>query len=117
MCFAPAQVTPVAELRNAVVVDVASLASDHDVLVAFSRPWYPGYRAFCDGRPVEVQLIDLTIPAVRLPAGTSGRVVLEYWPRSLERGCWLVVLTGAACLFMLGAAIIRRPKGALPCST
>jgi hypothetical protein len=117
MCFAPAQVTPVAELRNAVVVDVTSLASDHDVLIAFSRPWYPGYRAFCNGRPVEVQLLDLAIPAVRLPAGTSGRVVLEYWPRSLERGCWLVALTGAACLFMLGAAIVRRPKGALPCST
>jgi uncharacterized membrane protein YfhO len=93
--FAPAQVTVIEETRNATRVDVVT-QGEGETLIVFSRPWYPGFRAHLDGQPVAVELADLMLPTVRLPAGASGRLVLEYRPRSLVVGAWSAAVT--ACL-------------------
>jgi hypothetical protein len=110
--FAPAQVSAVRETRNAAEVDVTRQAPDGDVLVVFARAWFPGYRATCDGRPVPVEVTDLIFPAVRLPAGVQGHVVLEYRPRSLVVGGWTAALTGGVVLVVLLAAGLRRRRNA-----
>ena len=110
--FAPAQVSVIEDGRNSMTVDVASAPGEGEVLVVFARPWFPGYRAVCDGKPVPVEVYDLFLPAVRLPAGTNGRVVLEYWPTSLTVGLWLAGTTSA--LLGAGRRHGRRPAIAAP---
>jgi hypothetical protein len=106
--FAPARVTVVAETRNAVTADVEAADDGRETLLVFSRPWYPGYRATCAGGPVPVEDLDLTLPAVRLPAGTRGRVVLEYRPRSLIWGAALAGITGLLSIALVLLEVIRR---------
>jgi hypothetical protein len=98
--FTPVRATVVEESRNRVVVDVQRAGGEGEALLAFTRPWYPGYRAFCDGRPLRVEVLNLTMPAVRLPAGVEGRVELVYRPRSLVRGQWLAMATGLYLCFV-----------------
>jgi hypothetical protein len=110
LTFAPARVTVVGETRPAVTVDVEAGDDRRETLVVFSRPWYPGYRATCAGRPVPVEVLDLTLPAVRLPAGMSGRVVLEYRPRSFVWGVSLAGMTGLLSIALLVGEAVRRNR-------
>src|SRR5262249_17560084 len=84
--FAPAEVKLVGESRRKVEVEVRNPSPDREALVVFSRPWYPGYRALLDGKPVPFGLLNLTLPAVRVPPGAEGRLVIDYQPRSLVLG-------------------------------
>jgi hypothetical protein len=59
-----------------------------------------------DGRRVPVEVVDLTLPAVRLPGG-SGVVELRYQPASLIVGCWVAVLTLLA-VGLLGMIDVAR---------
>src|SRR5262249_35448105 len=67
--FAPARVELLRDGRNAVEVEVANTSAEREALVVFLRPWFPGYRARLDGRPLGVAVVDRVLPAVRLPAG------------------------------------------------
>jgi hypothetical protein len=106
--FAAARVALVEEGRHVAVADVAGTSGRGDVLVVFARPWFPGYEATCDGRPVPVEVFDLILPAVRLPAGTSGRVVLEYRPRSFVFGCRLAAAAALVVILCVLAAAGQR---------
>lgn len=106
--FGPAEVTVRRDSRNSVTADVAALSAELESLVVFARPWYPGYRAELDGRPVPVEPVNLMQPAVRLPPGAAGTLVLEYRPRSLVAGCWAAGAAGAAVLLVCASAIRRR---------
>src|SRR5262249_36091054 len=79
-----------------------------ETLVIFSRPWFPGYRAECNGRPMPVEVFDLILPAVRLPAGTSGRVVLEYRPAPFVLGCCITASCAAVIVWFLLVAAAQR---------
>jgi uncharacterized membrane protein YfhO len=48
-----------------------------------------GYQAHLNGKKLSVESADGLCPIVRVPAGLSGRLKLEYWPG------WLVY--GGAC--------------------
>ncbi len=106
--FTPAEVSVVEEGRNSMTVDVTSAHGEGESLVVFTRPWFPGYRAVCDGKPVPVEVYDLFLPAVRLPAGVKGRVVLEYWPTSLTVGLWISGTTAALLALAVAAAACGR---------
>ncbi len=99
--FSPARLKVVHDRRNWIEVEVTRLSNGGEILVAFSRPWYPGYRALFNGRELPVLQLDLTMPAVRVPAGADGRLVLEYRPRSLVLGYILAAATGTAVLLTL----------------
>jgi hypothetical protein len=106
--FATAQLGAVEEGRNVVSVDVANPSEEGEALVAFSRPWHAGYRAEYAGRPLPVLLLDLTMPAVRLPPGTRGRLVLRYEPRSFVAGVRAAAATSGILLLILAIASVRR---------
>jgi hypothetical protein len=105
--FAPAELTGARETRNGVTVDVAA-AGEGESLVVFARPWFPGYQATWNGQPVAVEVADLILPAVRVPAGSPGRLVLEYRPRSLVIGAWLAAVTAAVTIGAVVLAAARR---------
>ena len=107
---APARVSVVEDRRNSMTVDVASPPGEGEVLVVFARPWFPGYHAVCNGKTVPVEVYDLFLPAVRLPAGTNGQVVLEYWPTSLTIGLWLAGTTAALLALAVAAEVFRRRR-------
>jgi hypothetical protein len=85
-----------------------SVAPSGEALLVFARPWLPGWQASLDGRPIPVQRVDVLFPAVRLPAGAHGRVVLRYFPDSIEEG--LVCAGGALSivLCLAGLTLARR---------
>jgi hypothetical protein len=74
------------EERNRAVARIGAAPEDRESVVVFSRPWFPGYRAWLDGKPVGVEVFALTMPAVRLPAGASGELILEYRPAAVTWG-------------------------------
>lgn len=105
--FAEARLDRAREERNATTVDVA-VPADHDALLVFARAWYPGFTADLDGRALDVGTADLILPAVRVPAGSSGRLVLAYRPASVRYGPFVSVLSLVALVAL--AAGVRRKK-------
>ena len=88
--------------RQRVVTEIESRPGNAPTQLAFSRPYFPGYRAHLGGRALEVGAQAEMIPTVELPAGATGRLVLEYRP------WWLVAggaVAGACALFSLGALV------------
>lgn len=67
-------------------------------LALFAQPWYPGMRAWLDGRELPVHRFEVLMMAVELPAGAHGTLTLAYRPRSLERGLALAAATLLATL-------------------
>jgi hypothetical protein len=108
--FAQADVTLVEDGRHRAITEVTSKPGDGEILVVFSRCWFPGYVAECDGQPVPVEIYNLILPAVRLPAGTNGRVVLEYRPRAYVIGCRVAAATAVVLITILLTAMCRRSR-------
>jgi hypothetical protein len=73
--------------------------------------WFPGWRAFVDGQPVEIERAFTYFRAVRLPAG-AHQVEMRYEPQSLAVGA---AITGAALIATAVAAAIafRRARTAV----
>lgn len=105
--FTPARVTLAEDDRLTAVAEVASAPGSGEILVVFSRPWYPGYKARCNGQPVPVEICDLILPAVRLPAGTNGRIELYYQPHALVLGCQIA---GATLVVLIAALVVTASK-------
>jgi hypothetical protein len=112
LMFAPAEVTLVGETRNSTTVEVKPTRADGDMLIVFSRCWFPGYQAVCNGQTFPVEFCSATLPAVRLPAGTSGRLVLSYQPPSLILGEKLalaaIAFVGVALLLEVARRVISK---------
>jgi hypothetical protein len=106
--FAPAQVAVVEESRCSMRAQVTSAGGQGEILVVFSRPWFPGYQALSNGQPVPVEVYDLILPAVRLPAGTSGPLLLEYRPVSYVLGCRIALITACGTALILLVATAQR---------
>ncbi len=100
--FAPAQVRLLKESRLQVIADVKSLSPDTESLIVFSRPWYPGYRAMLNGENLPVRVLNLILPAVQLPPGANGRLILEYRPRSFIIGSIVSVMTVVITPLVIG---------------
>jgi hypothetical protein len=80
-----------------------------DALLVFARPWYPGFVATFNGRTLPVLRVDGLMPAVRIAAGSSGRLVLRYRPWALRVG---VPLSATALLLVVvcGALSVRARR-------
>jgi hypothetical protein len=100
----------VREERNRVVVRIRATQQDGESVILFSRPWYPGYRAWLDGRRVPVEVLDLTLPAVRLPPGAEGELTLEYHPAGWAIGRWVCAVTATGIVFAIFVSLVRRQK-------
>jgi len=99
---AMAQVTKIAESRNRVSAQVEVPADQRPALLAFSRPYFRGYRASLNGRELPVRTIRNLIPLVEVPAGSRGTVQLVYRPP------WIVYggAVGIGCAVMWFAGLL-----------
>jgi putative flippase GtrA len=105
VAFGPAHMAIPQESRTTISVDVTAVSPERSALIVFSRPWYPGYRATFNGQPVSFQLANLTMLAVELPPGATGRLTLEYAPSSFVMGT-RVALAMLAVLCLLGVSLV-----------
>jgi hypothetical protein len=105
---ADARIRLIEDSRNRAVARVEAPAGN-SARVSFSRPYFRGYEARLDGKPLAVQ--PGLFPVVEVPAGTSGTLVLRYHP-------WFLVFGGAvaglcACFWFVALAFaMRRPRAA-----
>jgi hypothetical protein len=83
--------------------------ADGDALLVVNDAWWPGWRAYVDGRETPIYLADALVRAVSFPSGRHT-LTMRYEPPELRRG-WL--LTGAGfSLLSLAAVLLRRRRGA-----
>ncbi len=95
------------------VVEVAVEVDPRPVWLAFPRPWYPGYEATLDGKPLPVRAYQGMVPVVELPPRTEGVVRLRYRPVFLRIGV-PVSLTTASALLAAGFILSRRSSAKRP---
>jgi hypothetical protein len=90
-----ARITDISPGRNCVGVSVDVPAGEHPALIAFSRPFFPGYRARINGSNLAVFSERNLIPLVEVPAGVHGRLSLTYRPDWLIYGGAIAILSSA----------------------
>jgi hypothetical protein len=83
----------------------ASLAADGLVVVADT--YYPGWKAFVDGAPVEIVPADVLFRAVRVPAG-KHTIEFRYLPASFRIGVALFALSALTAAALWTSASNRR---------
>ncbi len=101
-----AKITDIVIGRNWVSASVAALDGDRPALLAFSRPFFPGYRARIGGRNLAVFSERNLIPLVEAPPGTHGRLTLYYRPDWLIFGSALAITS--ASIWIVSAALALR---------
>jgi hypothetical protein len=104
-----AKITDIVARRNWVSASVAAPDGDRPALIAFSRPFFPGYRARIDGRDLAVSSMRNLIPLVEVPPGTHGRLTLYYRPDWLVYGS-AIAITSAAIWIISAALAFRASK-------
>jgi hypothetical protein len=85
---------------NRILVELPNLDPSKEYLLVTSEIVYPGWRAWVDGKPAEIQAEDGLLRAVRFPGG-AHQVVFSFLPLSLIGGlvlwvCGMVLLWGLA---------------------
>jgi len=103
-----AKITDIVGGRNWVSASVAAPDGDRPALIAFSRPFFPGYRARIDERNLAVFSERNLIPLVEVPPGMHGRLTLYYRPDWLIYGSALAIASAAVWLISALFAL-RRP--------
>ena len=104
-----ANVSDIRENRLSVRCAVSNLKAAAPSLVAFARPYYPGYRAFFNGSELPVRLLNGLQAAVLVPPGSNGQLELLYRPNSLLAGCGLA-LAGAGKPGISRGHVFHRQK-------
>jgi hypothetical protein len=102
-----AKITDIVARRNWVSASLAAPDGDRPALIAFSRPFFPGYRARIDGRDLAVSSMRNLIPLVEVPPGTHGRLTLYYRPDWLVYGS-AIAITSAVVWFICAIFAMRR---------
>lgn len=69
-----------------------------------SQAWYPGWRAYVDGRQVSTTIANLALTGIEVPSG-KHRIVLQYLPRVFYVGLLVSFIT---CMGMVGAWLLRK---------
>jgi len=96
--FAIASTTLIDNSRHRIEADVIVPAGDRPALLTFSRPYFRGYEAQIGQLKLPVQFHLSMMPAVEVPPGTSGRLVLRYRPWWLIYGGAVAILSAATYL-------------------
>jgi hypothetical protein len=76
--------------------------------IAVRRPFFAGYAATLDGRPLRVHSDEGLFPIIDVPAGSRGRLLVSYSPRAIRWGTFLVAATLGALLLAWGIRSERR---------
>jgi hypothetical protein len=92
------------------VVEVEALLT-HPGLVVLADAFYPGWRAFVDGRPAPVVATNHLFRGVAAPAGTH-RIRFEYRPASVAQGAAASALGWSAIAVLALVSARRRARRA-----
>lgn len=108
--FADVVISEVNERRNAIAANVTVAPGNSPGLLALSRPFFNGYRAYLENRALRVDSYRGLMPIVELPAGATGRLTIAYRPWWLM---WGGAIAAASLVFFLGstAAAMRSRSG------
>lgn len=93
------------ESRLSVSCHVENTSADDQALVAFSRAYYPGYRAFLNGVEVPIEAIAGIQPGVRIAPKAGGELLLAFRPKSVEYG--LIIAATAVATAILTVVVSR----------
>ncbi|MFL6594436.1 MAG: hypothetical protein ACJ8HQ_03235 [Chthoniobacterales bacterium] len=109
--FGAASIEVIQNARHRVLADVTRNGDERPIRVAFSRPYFSGYRAKFDGHELSVGSFQGLMPIVDIPAGERGQLELTYRPRAVTVGVPVALLT----LLLIGLAIpIIRVASEIP---
>jgi hypothetical protein len=75
--------------------------------IVFPRPYYPGYVATLNGRPIPVLAYRGIVPMVELRPKAQGTLVVRYRPAWLRFGS---IIAGAACAALVLIAVRTQPR-------
>ena len=84
----------------------AQVVADGDCFVNFSQTYYPGWKAYVDGKETEVYMVNGIIQGVFVPEGTHT-VEFRFVPIAFYVGTVISILTLAACI---GYSIYEHKK-------
>jgi hypothetical protein len=92
--------------------DVSTAPGEEPALVLVRRAFFPGYEATLSGAPLRLGRADGVFVAVEVPAGRSGKLVIEYRPLGVRAGGVVAFTLGAfgllLCLWVAhGARLLR----------
>lgn len=108
--FTPISIRHIVEKRNTFSADILNNSGETPGLVVFKRAWYPGYRAFLDNEELPVLHADMLLPAVVIPPGRGGRLLLVYDPLPLRIG--MAVTAGSLLVAFLVVFLHARRRRA-----
>jgi hypothetical protein len=100
----PQKVQIVSESNNRLALQAEV---SEDTLLVLSDTYYPGWKAFVDGKETEIYRADYTFRAIPLNAGTH-RVEFVYDPISFKLGAGVTILGILACI---GMGWVARRRG------
>ncbi len=96
----PAECRGTAEITRETPVEVCVAATMETAgMLVLADRWDRGWRAYVDGKPAPIRLVNYAIRGVELPAGKSA-VVFRYEPAGVA---WGLRLGGLAVVIVLGA--------------
>jgi hypothetical protein len=85
------------------------LTTDRDGVLVVSEIFYPGWKAYIDGKETEVYRTDYNLRGIFVAQG-SHKGVMRFEPASFSRGLWISLLTLAVCAGGLGISLVRSRK-------
>jgi len=92
------------DARHRAAIHLSAAAAER--LVVFPRPWYAGWQATLDGRPLATTAYRNVAIAAVVPSNASGRLEIVYRPAGFTLG--LPIALVAALVTLLTAAATRR---------
>ena len=100
--YTPGRCSALSWHRNWLTCEVVT---NGPALLTFSRPYFPGYRAYLDDKRIPVRCVDGALLGVELPPGARGIVKVDYFPVSLQLG--FVCSAIGWCLVL--AILLKKP--------
>ncbi len=115
--FVSATISQINDSRNFVNANIDVPVGHRSALLTFSRPYFRGYTARIGDQKLTITSYGGLFPILEVPAGTSGRLTVEYKPAWLLWGggvaavSGLIVLLGiiAACRYSCSSGTESRP--------
>ena len=108
----PVTISSIEESRTGVRCRVENPSTKLGGGVIFSRAWYPDYCASLDGEPLEVYAVNGLQPAVLLPPGAKGELLLEFAPSSVRHGLMIALCGSVLAIVGPWWLRVRKKRGA-----
>jgi hypothetical protein len=85
------------------------LSTDRDGLLVLSEIFYPGWKAYIDGKETEIFRTDYNLRGVFVPHG-SHKGIVRFEPASYIHGLWITLVTLVICSAGLCIPLVRSQR-------